>query len=123
LGGVSLPDIPLSDLRQQVGIVTQEIQVFHASLRENLTLFEPSIPDRRIEEVIQEVGLWDWYRSLPDGLETLLTPGGGGLSAGQAQLLAFVRVFLKNPQSRSSGGDRFVAGVTGNLRRNAAPLG
>ncbi|MEH2169741.1 MAG: ATP-binding cassette domain-containing protein [Nostoc sp.] len=60
-------------------------------------MFESSIPDQRIESVIQEVGLSDWYESLPSSLDTLLAPGGSGLSAGQAQLLAFVRVFLKNP--------------------------
>ncbi|MUL35144.1 ABC transporter ATP-binding protein [Gloeocapsopsis dulcis] len=97
LSGVNLPDIPIAALREHIGMVTQEIQLFHASVRDNLTLFEPSIPDARIEEVIQEVGLWDWYASLPSGLDTLLAPGGSGLSAGQAQLLAFVRVFLKNP--------------------------
>ncbi|WP_414530491.1 ABC transporter ATP-binding protein [Nodularia chucula] len=97
LDGVNLPDIPLTQLREHVGIVTQEIQLFHASVRNNLTLFESSIPDVRIEEMIQEVGLGDWYQSLPQGLDTLLAPGGSGLSAGQAQLLAFVRVFLKNP--------------------------
>lgn len=97
LGGVNLPDIPVAALREHIGMVTQEIQLFHASVRNNLTFFEPSIPDARIEEVIQEVGLWDWYASLPSGLDTLLAPGGSGLSAGQAQLLAFVRVFLKNP--------------------------
>ncbi|MHC5770997.1 MAG: ABC transporter ATP-binding protein [Nostoc sp.] len=97
LGGVNLLDIPLATLREHVGMVTQEIQLFHASVRDNLTLFESSIPDARIKEVIQEVGLWDWYESLSSGLDTLLAPGGSGLSAGQAQLLAFVRVFLKNP--------------------------
>ncbi|MCC5620530.1 ABC transporter ATP-binding protein [Nostoc sp. CHAB 5715] len=97
LGGVNLLDIPLATLREHVGMVTQEIQLFHASVRDNLTLFESSIPDARIESVIQEVGLWNWYESLPSGLDTLLAPGGSGLSAGQAQLLAFVRVFLKNP--------------------------
>ncbi|MHC5747835.1 MAG: ABC transporter ATP-binding protein [Nostoc sp.] len=97
LGGVNLLDIPLATLREHVGMVTQEIQLFHASVRDNLTLFESSIPDAHIESVIGEVGLWDWYESLPSGLDTLLAPGGSGLSAGQAQLLAFVRVFLKNP--------------------------
>ncbi|MEH2290104.1 ABC transporter ATP-binding protein [Nostoc sp.] len=97
LSKVNLRDIPLAALPEHVGMVTQEIQLFHASVRDNLTLFESSIPDTDIEEVIQEVGLWDWYKSLPSGLDTLLAPGGSGLSAGQAQLLAFVRVFLKNP--------------------------
>ncbi|MCG6138340.1 MAG: ABC transporter ATP-binding protein/permease [Nostoc sp. LLA-1] len=97
LDGVNLLDIPITQLREHIGIVTQEIQLFHASVRNNLTLFESSIPDARIEEMIQEVGLGDWYQSLPQGLDTILAPGGSGLSAGQAQLLAFVRVFLKNP--------------------------
>lgn len=97
LGGVNLSDAPLAAVRERVGMVTQEIQLFHASVRDNLTLFEPSISDKRIREAIEEVGLWDWYQSLPNGLDTLLASGGSGLSAGQAQLLAFVRVFLKNP--------------------------
>ncbi|NEP60117.1 MAG: ABC transporter ATP-binding protein [Symploca sp. SIO2G7] len=97
LGEINLLDTPLATVRERVGMVTQEIQLFHASVRDNLTLFEPSIADDRIQEAITEVGLGDWYRSLPNGLDTLLAPGGSGLSAGQAQLLAFVRVFLKNP--------------------------
>jgi ATP-binding cassette subfamily B protein len=43
------------------------------------------------------LGLWEWYQALPAGLDTRLAAGGGGLSAGQAQLLAFARVFLKDP--------------------------
>jgi ABC-type multidrug transport system fused ATPase/permease subunit len=46
---------------------------------------------------LRDIGLWDWYQSLPDGLDTQLGAGGSGLSAGQAQLLAFTRVFLKDP--------------------------
>ena len=47
-------------------------------------------------KVIDDLGLSEWYASLPDGLDTELTAGGGGLSAGEAQLLAFARVFLAN---------------------------
>ena len=97
LGGVRLPEIPLAVLRQRIGLVTQEIQLFNASLRDNLTLFDPSIPDERILEALQQLGLMDWYHSLPEGLETKLEPGGSRLSAGEAQLLAFVRVFLRDP--------------------------
>jgi ATP-binding cassette subfamily B protein/ATP-binding cassette subfamily C protein len=97
LGGVELPELQMAAIRRQVAMVTQEIQLFHASVRQNLTLFDPAIPDERILQALRELGLWDWYQSLPDGLETLLVGGGGGLSAGEAQLLAFVRVFLKDP--------------------------
>ena len=97
LDDVPLPALKLAALRQRVGIVTQEIQLFHATVRDNLTLFEPAIPDERILAVIKELGLWAWYAALPAGLDSKLSPGGSGLSAGEAQLLAFVRVFLKEP--------------------------
>jgi ABC-type multidrug transport system fused ATPase/permease subunit len=78
-------------------MVTQEVQIFHASVRDNLTFFNRSIPDARVLEALEEVGLMIWYRSLPDGLESDLGADGSGLSAGEAQLLAFARVFLANP--------------------------
>ena len=97
LDDLHLPSLSMPTLRQRVGVVTQEIQLFHASLRDNLTLFEPNIPDDRILDVLKELGLWGWYTTLPAGLDSKLAPGGSGLSAGEAQLLAFVRVFLKDP--------------------------
>lgn len=97
IGGVDLRDAPMSQIRGRVAMVTQEVQLFHATVRDNLTFFDRSIPDRRIIDVVAELGLDDWYGSLPNGLDTELTAGGGGLSAGEAQLLAFVRVFLQNP--------------------------
>jgi ATP-binding cassette subfamily B protein len=97
LGGIDLREPPIEKLRKRVGVVTQEIQLFHASVRDNLTFFDREIPDQRIEQVLDELGLTTWYRSLPEGLETRLSPGGGGLSAGEAQSLAFARVFLHDP--------------------------
>ena len=86
------------DLRDHIGMVTQDVQLFHASVRDNLTFFDRSIPDDEIFRSIRDLGLWSWYSSLPDGLDTELASGGGGLSAGEAQLLAFTRIFLlKNP--------------------------
>jgi ABC-type multidrug transport system fused ATPase/permease subunit len=78
-------------------MVTQDVQLFQASVRDNLTLFDRSIPDERIHEAIGELELEPWYESLPDGLDTELETGGQGLSAGEAQLLAFTRVFLHDP--------------------------
>jgi ATP-binding cassette, subfamily B, bacterial len=97
LGGVDIRTARLAELRRAIGMVTQEVQLFHATLRENLTLFDASIPDERILCALKELGLWAWYESLPGGLDTELGAGGGGLSAGEAQLLAFTRVLLKNP--------------------------
>jgi ATP-binding cassette subfamily B protein len=89
--------VPLADLRQRVGMVTQNIQLFHASVRDNLTFFDPGVPDEQILQVIRELGLGEWLASLPEGLDTELASGGGGLSAGEAQLLAFARIFLQDP--------------------------
>ena len=97
LGDTPLPELPLALLRQRIGLVTQDIQLFDASLRDNLTLFDPAIPDERVLAGLAELGLMDWYRTLPQGLHTKLEPGGSRLSAGEAQLLAFVRVFLRDP--------------------------
>jgi ABC-type multidrug transport system fused ATPase/permease subunit len=100
-GGVASPieihRVPLPSLRRQVGMVTQNVQLFHASVRDNLTFFDPSVPDEQILQMIRALGLWGWYQSLPEGLDTKLQSGGGGLSAGEAQLLAFTRIFLKDP--------------------------
>ena len=97
LGNTDIRDMKLGELRKSVAMVTQEVQLFHATVRDNLTFFDRSIPDHRIEEVIEELGLSEWYASMPEGLNTQLTAGGGGLSAGEAQLVAFTRVFLQDP--------------------------
>jgi ATP-binding cassette subfamily B protein len=95
--GTDLRGLPLADLRRRVGLVTQNIQLFHATVRDNLTFFDRSLPEERILEVLRDLGLEDWVRGLPAGLDTVLESGGGGLSAGEAQLLAFARVFLQDP--------------------------
>ena len=97
LGGEDLRDLHVQELRRSVGMVTQNIQLFHATVRENLTFFDESIPDERVIQAIQNLGLWDWFSALPKGLDTELESGGGGLSAGEAQLLAFTRIFLRDP--------------------------
>lgn len=86
-----------SELRQRVGMVTQNVQLLHATVRDNLTFFDAAVPDARIITVLRELGLDRWYQSLPEGLDTILESGGGGLSAGEAQLLAFARIFLREP--------------------------
>jgi len=97
LGGPDLRDVVLDDVRGGVGMVTQEVQLFKASVRDNLTFFDPSIPDADIIAALEVLGLDEWYASLERGLDTRLAAGGRGLSAGQAQLLAFTRIFLKDP--------------------------
>jgi ATP-binding cassette, subfamily B, bacterial len=97
VNGVNLRDIQLNVLRRGVAIVTQDVQLFRASIRENLTFFDRSISDKQILATLEELELGDWYRALPKGLDTELDTGARSLSAGEAQLLAFTRVFLRNP--------------------------
>ena len=84
-------------LRRNIAIVTQDVQLFRASVRDNLTFFDRSISDAQILVTLEELELGDWYRSLPQGLDTQLDTGSRSLSAGEGQLLAFTRVFLRNP--------------------------
>ncbi len=97
LGGVDLRAVRLAAVRARIGLVTQEAALFNASVRDNLTLFDDGVPDDRIGAVLDTLGLTGWLRELPRGLDTLLGPGGAGLSAGQAQALACARVFLRDP--------------------------
>ncbi len=94
---LDIRQLTVQELRRSVGMVTQNIQLFHATVRENLTFFDDSIPDERILAALHDLGLGDWFKSLPKGLDTELESGGGGLSAGEAQLLAFTRIFLRDP--------------------------
>jgi ATP-binding cassette subfamily B protein len=97
LGETDVRDVRMKALRSRIGFVTQDVQLFQASLRDNLTFFDQTIPDARILDAIRDLELEEWYRSLPEGLDTQLETGGTGLSAGQAQLLALTRVFLHDP--------------------------
>ncbi|MFL7810513.1 MAG: ATP-binding cassette domain-containing protein, partial [Anaerolineae bacterium] len=90
-------ELSLADLRRRVGMVTQNIQLFNASVRDNLTFFNKDIPDERILQVIHDLELGEWFNALSHGLDTELESGGGGLSAGEQQLLAFTRIFLQDP--------------------------
>jgi len=96
LGGVDLRGVALADLRRGVALVTQDVQLFHGSVRDNLTFFDGAVDDGRLRDAVEAVGLGGWLDGLPEGLDTVLPPG-GGLSAGQAQLLALARVFLRDP--------------------------
>ncbi|WP_035984417.1 ABC transporter ATP-binding protein [Leptolyngbya sp. KIOST-1] len=97
LGGVDIAQVSLRELPHQVGFVTQDVQLFQTNVRNNLTFFDGHISDEAILQTLDDLGLMPWLEGLPAGLDTELGADSGGLSAGQAQLLAFARVFLKDP--------------------------
>jgi ABC-type multidrug transport system fused ATPase/permease subunit len=97
VGGIDVRDLAADELRRRIGIVTQEVEVFRATVRDNLTVFG-TLPgsDDDLQRAIETVGLGDWLRSLEDGLDQHLE-GDTELSAGEGQLLAFARLLLADP--------------------------
>ncbi|MCY9755661.1 ABC transporter ATP-binding protein/permease [Paenibacillus alvei] len=97
IGGEDIRSLKLETLYRRVGMVTQDVQLFDGTLRDNLTLFDPEITDESIFETTDRLGLRQWIDALPNGLDSHLSSGGTSLSAGEAQLFALTRVFLTNP--------------------------
>jgi ATP-binding cassette subfamily B protein len=97
INNADLREAQLESLRRNIAMVTQDVQLFRANIRDNLTFFDRSIPDEKILATLEELELGDWLKSQPKGLDTELVTGSRSLSAGEAQLLAFTRVFLRNP--------------------------
>ncbi|MBE1874752.1 ATP-binding cassette domain-containing protein [Myceligenerans pegani] len=97
LGGVDVRDLDLQELRASVGVVTQRTEILAGTLAENIALFA-DVPREQIEAAVAELGLAEWVDGLPDGLDTLLGPGGTRLSAGEEQLVAFARLLVRHVQ-------------------------
>jgi ABC-type multidrug transport system fused ATPase/permease subunit len=97
LGGVDLRQTALASIHARVGLVTQEVQLLAGSLRDNLCFYETreAVPDERLIEAVHELGLGRWLARFPAGLDTPLSDT--TLSAGEAQLVALARVYLKDP--------------------------
>jgi ABC-type multidrug transport system fused ATPase/permease subunit len=97
IDGVDLREAQIRSVRDRVGIVTQEVQIFHGTVRDNVTLFDPTIPDDAVIGSLVDLGLGDWLAGLPAGLDTVLGAGESGLSAGESQVLAFARTLVGDP--------------------------
>ncbi|HHB77020.1 MAG TPA: ABC transporter ATP-binding protein [Desulfobulbus sp.] len=96
LDGVDLRRYPLPVLRTLVGIIMQEVFLLPDTVRENITA-GLHVSDDEIDSLIRKTGLIELVRRLPDGLETVIGEGGVELSAGEKQLIAFVRVLARKP--------------------------
>lgn len=97
VGGTDITKLKLTSLYRRVGMVTQDVQLFDGTLRDNLTLFDNRVTDEFILETTERLGLRQWIDAQPEGLDAYLTAGGASLSAGEAQLFALTRVFLTQP--------------------------
>jgi ATP-binding cassette, subfamily B, bacterial len=96
LGGTDLLDLDLDGLRRWIAIVPQRTEILAGTLAENIALFDPGLigPAGR---ALAELGLSEWVKDLPNGLDTRLGDGGHVLSAGQEQLVAFARILVRDP--------------------------
>jgi ABC-type multidrug transport system fused ATPase/permease subunit len=98
VGGASLVELPLGDLRGEVALVTQEHHVFVGTLRENVALARSDASDAEIRAALAAVDADRWTEELPDGLDTRLGSGALEPSAPQAQQLALARLVLADPR-------------------------
>lgn len=98
LDGQDAASLELALLRGQMGLVQQDPFIFAGTLAENLRLGRANLDDTRLWQVLEEVQLAGFVKSLPDGLASLLDEGGRNLSAGQRQLLSFARALACDPR-------------------------
>jgi ABC-type multidrug transport system fused ATPase/permease subunit len=100
VGGVGLTELPLTDLRGHVALVTQEHHVFVGSIRENLALAVDDVTsDEKLWAALDAVDAREWVEALPDGLDTVVGSGGRSLTPAQAQQLALARLVLADPHT------------------------
>lgn len=92
-----LREYSLSSLRQNTGVVLQDVYLFNDTVLNNITLNNPDISMERVEEATRQIGLFDYIQSLPGGFGYQVTERGQSLSAGQRQLIAFIRAFVYQP--------------------------
>ncbi|GAA4204798.1 ABC transporter ATP-binding protein [Actinocatenispora rupis] len=97
LDGVDLRELSEADLRRAVVMVTQENFLFTGTVRDNIAFGRPEADDAEIERAARAIGAHEFISALPEGYDTDVAKGGGRLSAGQRQLVAFARAFLADP--------------------------
>jgi len=97
LDGVELCDITLKSLRQNIGIVSQNIFLFDGTVRENIAYGAPDVSDEAVIDAAKKANIHDYVMTLPNGYDTEVGERGVKLSGGQKQRVAIARVFLKNP--------------------------
>ena len=97
IDGIPLADIPGDVLRNSLGMVEQEIFVFEGTVRENLTLWDRTVPERTLIEACQDASILNDLLKLNGGLDSLLAEGATNLSGGQRQRLEIARALVNNP--------------------------
>ncbi len=97
IDGVSIRDYHLKDLRKHVAVVFQDVFLFADTIFNNITLYDPQISLKQVEDAAKKIGVHEFINSLPGGYQYNVKERGVMLSSGQRQLIAFLRAFLSNP--------------------------
>ena len=97
IDGVDIRELTFESLAANVGVVSQETYLFHATVRENLRFAKPDATDEEIEEAARAAQIHDLIASLPDGYETVVGERGYRFSGGEKQRMAIARAILRNP--------------------------
>ena len=95
---VDIYDYELYHLRGQIGVVLQDVFLFHGSIFENLTLGNKNISLEQVKTAAKEIGIDDFIEKLPNGYDFIVSERGASISLGQRQLLSFLRAYLTNPK-------------------------
>ena len=95
---VLLEDYELHNLRRHIGVVLQDVFLFHGSIFENLTFGNKEITLNQVRQAAQEIEIDDFIMSLPGGYDFVVSERGASMSLGQRQLLSFLRAYLSKPQ-------------------------
>ncbi len=98
IDGTSIRDFTLDSLRENIGIVSQEVFIFTGTIRENILVGKPDATEEELYDSCKKASIHDFIMSLPEGYDTFVGERGLKLSGGQKQRISIARVFLKNPK-------------------------
>ena len=98
IDGIDIDTVQLANLRENIALVQQEVFLFSDSILNNITLFDTDITRIEIVEAAKEIGVHDFIETLPNTYDYVVGERGVTLSAGQRQLIAFLRVYVRNPK-------------------------
>ena len=97
IGRHAIQAYDLFDLRKRIGVVLQDVFLFRGSIMENILMSNPDISEQTVIEAAKDIGAHDFFERLPNGYDFEVMERGSNLSAGQRQLISFVRALITNP--------------------------